>query len=103
MNALPNECGYLHARRVEDTLKNFIASSDTTVQAKHVPRTNRVIVEVSLSEGSDVVQSIFGTHGADVTYLNSDKHIQVSSVQCSVLAFIILVILSVGEFFILIT
>ncbi|XP_020615014.1 F-box DNA helicase 1-like isoform X2 [Orbicella faveolata] len=76
MNALPNECGYLHARRVEDTLKNFIASSDTTVQAKHVPRTNRVVVEVSLSEGSDIVQSIFGNHGADVTYLNSDKHIQ---------------------------
>ena len=90
MNALPNECGYLHARRVEDTLKNFIASSDTTVQAKHVPRTNRAVVEVSLSEGSDIVQSIFGNHGADVTYLNSDKHIRVSLIQYSGLLFIIL-------------
>ena len=87
MNALPNECGYLHARRVEDTLKNFIASSDTTVQAKHVPSTNRAVVEVSLSEGRDIVRSIFGNHGADVTYLNSDKHIRVSSILLQWVAF----------------
>lgn len=77
MNALPNECGYLHARRVETTLNNFIASADTTVKAEHVPRANRAAVEVSLSEGSDIVQSIFGTHGADMNYLNSDRYIQV--------------------------
>ena len=100
MNALPNECGYLHARRVEDTLKNFIASSDTTVQAKHVPHANRAVVEVSLSEGSDIVQSIFGNHGADVTYLNSEKHIWVSSLQnSSGLPFMVIVTLSVEEGF----
>ena len=100
MNALPNECGYLHARRVEDTLKNFIASSDTTVQAKHVPHANRAVVEVSLSEGSDIVQSIFGNHGADVTYLNSEKHIWVSSLQSSSgLPFMVIVTLSVEEGF----
>ena len=100
MNALPNECGYLHARRVEDTLKNFIASSDTTVQAKHVPHANRAVVEVSLSEGSDIVQSIFGNHGADVTYLNSEKHIWVSSLQSSSgLSFMVIVTLSVEEGF----
>ncbi|KAL9960100.1 hypothetical protein ACROYT_G033506 [Oculina patagonica] len=76
MNALPNECGYLHARRVEDTLKNFIASADTSVRPEHVPRANRAVVEGSLSEGSDIVQSIFGNHGADMKYLNSDKYIQ---------------------------
>ena len=98
MNALPNECGYLHARRVEDTLKNFIASSDTTVQAKHVPHANRAVVEVSLSEGSDIVQSIFGNHGRDVTYLNSEKHIWVSSLQnSSGLPFMVIVTLSVEE------
>ena len=77
MNALPDKCGYLHARRVEDTLKNFIASSDAAVKNKHVPAANRAVVEVSLSEGRDIVQSIFGDHGADMTYLNSDKYIQV--------------------------
>ena len=62
---------------MEDTLKNFIASADTTVKAEHVPRANRAVVEVSLSEGSDIVASIFGNYGADMTYLNSNKYIQV--------------------------
>lgn len=73
MNALPPKCGYLHARRVEDTLKNFIASSDAAVAAKHVPPAHRARVDVSSSEGSE----IFGDHGADLTYLNSEKYIQV--------------------------
>ena len=77
MNALPPKCGYLHARRVEETLNNFIASADSTVSTKHVPAANRAVVDVSLSEGSEVVKSIFGDHGTDMRYLNSDNYIQV--------------------------
>jgi len=73
MNALPPKCGYLHGRRVEDTLKNFIASADTVVKATHVPPVNRAVADVSASEGSS---EIFGNHGADLTYLNSEKYIQ---------------------------
>ena len=73
MNALPAKGGYLHARRVEDTLKNFIASADTAVQAKHVPPVQRAVVDVSSSEGSET----FGDHGADLTYLNSEKYVKV--------------------------
>jgi len=76
MNALPPKCGYLHGRRVEDTLKNFIASADTVVKATHVPPVNRAVADVSASEGSS---EIFGNHGADLTYLNSEKYIQVGS------------------------
>ena len=77
MNALPSNCGYLHARRVEETLNNFIASADTTVNPKHVPAAKRTLVEVSSSEGSEIVVSIFGEHGTDTSYLNSDQYIQV--------------------------
>ena len=73
MNALPSQSGYLHARRVEDTLKNFIASADTTVQAKHVPPANSAVIDVSVSEGS----LIFGVHGGDMKYLNSEKFVRV--------------------------
>ena len=77
MDALPLNCGYLHARRVEETLNNFIASADTTVNPKHVPATKRASVDVSSSEGSEVLTSIFGEYGSDTSYLNSDQHIQV--------------------------
>ena len=77
MDALPLNCGYLHARRVEETLNNFIASADTTVNRKHVPVTKRASVVVSSSEGSEVMTSIFGEYGSDTSYLNSDQHIQV--------------------------
>ena len=77
MNALPSNCGYLHARRVEETLNNFIASADITVSPKHVPAAKRTSVDISTSEGSEIVISIFGEHGSDTSYLNSDKHIQV--------------------------
>ena len=73
MNALPPKSGYLHARRVEDTLKNFIASADTVVKASHVPPVSRSVRDISPSEGSQ----IFGDNGADVNYLNSDKYVQV--------------------------
>ncbi|XP_066030353.1 F-box DNA helicase 1 isoform X2 [Pocillopora verrucosa] len=76
MNALPSNCGYLHARRVEETLNNFIASADTTVNPKHVPAAKRTLVDVSSSEGSEIVVSIFGEHGTDTSYLNSDQYIQ---------------------------
>ena len=74
MNALPSTSGYLHARRVEDTLKNFIASADTTVQAKHVPPAHSAVTDVASSEGS----LIFGCHGGDMKYLNSEKYVKVS-------------------------
>ena len=77
MNALPSNCGYLHARRVEETLNNFIASADTTVNPKHVPAAKRTLVDVSSSDGSEIVVSIFGEHGTDTSYLNSDQYIQV--------------------------
>ncbi|XP_022801523.1 F-box DNA helicase 1-like [Stylophora pistillata] len=76
MNVLPSDCGYLHARRVEETLNNFIASADITVSPKHVPAAKRTSVDISTSEGSEIVISIFGEHGSDTSYLNSDKHIQ---------------------------
>ena len=73
MNALPPKSGYLHARRVEDTLKNFIASADTAVKSAHVPPVSRAVRDVSASEGSE----LFGDNGADLTYLNSEKYVQV--------------------------
>ncbi|CAH3113056.1 unnamed protein product [Pocillopora meandrina] len=76
MDALPLNCGYLHARRVEETLNNFIASADTTVNPKHVPAAKRALVDVSFSEESEVLTSIFGEYGSDTSYLNSDQHIQ---------------------------
>ena len=76
MDALPDKCGYLYARRVDDTLKNFIASTSSVVKAEHVPPVNSTAVVVS-SESGDLVNSIFGEHGSDLSYLNSENHVEV--------------------------
>lgn len=64
MDALPDELGYLHAKRVGDTLNNFIASADEAFKLVHVPEVN---LENLSSEDSSVKDK------AEPGYLNSTK------------------------------
>ena len=54
MVALSDERNYLEAKRVEDTLKNFMASADSTVKIQHVPKVSREEVETSEDENDKV-------------------------------------------------
>ena len=74
LNALPEKSGFLYARRVEDTLKNFIASADNTVEAKHVPPVR--------FNPFDVLPTVGGYNSddnrdANFEYLNSDSCVKV--------------------------
>ena len=75
MNALPLKSGYLHAKRVEETLNNFIASSDVEVTVEHVPpfKANN---KMTLFNSED--NEIYGEHGSSTDYLTSLKYKQVS-------------------------
>ncbi|XP_015775793.1 PREDICTED: F-box DNA helicase 1-like [Acropora digitifera] len=71
MNALPSECGFLHARRVEDTLKNFIASASTSVKKKHIPE-----ARVYASDLLDV-RAVFGDQNHyDESYFQSEIYLK---------------------------
>ncbi|KAK2555635.1 F-box DNA helicase 1 [Acropora cervicornis] len=71
MNALPSEGGFLHARRVEDTLKNFIASASTTVKKKHIPE-----ARVYASDLLDV-RAVFGDQNHyDDGYFQSEIYLK---------------------------
>ena len=54
MDAISDERKYLEAKRVEDTLKNFMASADSTVKIQHVPEVSREVVETSEGENDEV-------------------------------------------------
>lgn len=73
MNALPPKSGYLHARRVEETLNNFLSSADREVMIEHVPLYKEPTIDISSSEDS----GIFGKHGKDKTFLNSKEYKEV--------------------------
>ena len=62
MDNLPeNSSNFLHAKRVADTLTNFICSSDTCVSTEHVPYL------VHLEEDREKLQ-----------YFNSEEYVKVS-------------------------
>ena len=74
MNALPSECGFLHARRVEGTLKNFLASTNTTVKTKHIPPA-RVYASDLLEESA-----LFGDQERfDEAYFQSEIYLKVQT------------------------
>ncbi|XP_068713837.1 F-box DNA helicase 1-like [Montipora foliosa] len=70
LNALPEKSGFLYARRVEDTLKNFIASADNTVEAKHVPPVRFNPFDVLPTDGG---YNSDDNRDANFEYLNSDS------------------------------
>ena len=70
MDALSDDHNYLGAKRVEDTLKNFMASADTTVKIQHVPKVSRE--EEETSEGQNKVKAT-----PKFDYLNSKQWCEV--------------------------
>ena len=72
MDALSDDCKYLEAKRVENSLKNFMASADTAVTIQHVSEVNREEVETSEDEN----HKVSAIHQR-VDYLNSKKYKQV--------------------------
>ena len=67
MDALSDERKYLEAKRVEETLKNFMASADSTVNIQHVPEVSGE--EVGTEGENDEVMNATKNFG----YLNSKK------------------------------
>ena len=76
MKALPPQCGFLHARRVEETLNNFIASADPVLESKHVPLYKNPANDESQSSSQEESE-LYGKYGKDLTFLNSSKYKQV--------------------------
>ena len=66
------KCGFLYARRVKDTLKNFIASADWSVKAEHVPPVP--VYPTRASKWGDVIGN---DHRVDVGYFNSYCYVKV--------------------------
>lgn len=78
MEALPPDFGYLHAKRVSDTLDKFIASADETLKLEHVPEVSREVVEnLSSEHSSEDMRAILGKEAPKTDYLNSKKCKQV--------------------------
>ena len=47
METLPGESEYLHAKRVQETLENFISSADDVVEVVHIPELKGKAANVS--------------------------------------------------------
>ena len=75
MKALPDKSGYLHAKRVQETLENFMSSADDVVKMEHIPEWKGKVANVSTSSEHE---ELYGKHGSNHSYLNSQEYKQVS-------------------------